>query len=370
MITVEDTLPPTIDELSYLGPICLWPPNHDYAVLDLERDVDAVIHDTCDPAPYLRFTAASSNQPDDAEGDGATTGDSVLFNDHVCLRAERQGNNAEPRRYLVGLHAFDRFGNASDPVIDVEVRHDQGSGSTCTDTAAEGADDGDARCAAQDGGGSADADDMHPPKSALPVGVGSPGNEPSSAAKPSANPSCAAAGAASPLLLVGAMLLVRRRRSSGLVLAVLLSVALAAGCEATAPSPSSLEDCMVGVWQSRLPLDCNYDCDRDPSLPECGDDCEVRDFLWLKRDGVAVEGYYRASRARQVFSSTGFDVRSWSLDGDRAAIGMREPLPIRCDEQQITIGSTELRVRAQAGTEPALEAAFDESGWVGAPYPN
>ena len=130
-VDVIDTTPPVLTEFAYRGPACLWAPNHDYVVLRVDRDFDGMIEDACDPAPQLKIMAAGSSQPDNQSGDGATTQDVVVFPDHVCLRAERDGREPMGREYTIHLAAVDAAGNENDPVVHVRVHHDQRPPDTC-----------------------------------------------------------------------------------------------------------------------------------------------------------------------------------------------------------------------------------------------
>lgn len=123
--TVVDTMPPVIEDFLYQGPACLWPPNHDYAVLDVSRDFTALVHDSCDPNPTFTIEDAVSDQPDDGLGDGNTAADIVRHPSHVCLRMERAGNVLAGREYAVSLVARDSAGNASDPTVTIRVPHDR-----------------------------------------------------------------------------------------------------------------------------------------------------------------------------------------------------------------------------------------------------
>lgn len=130
-VDVVDTTPPTLTDFAYSGPVCLWPPNHDYAVLQIDREFTALVTDVCDPAPQLVVLSAESSQPEDATGDGSTLDDVILTDEGVCLRSERQGNVAEPRVYSVHLAGVDASGNAYDPVVEIEVGHDQRPARRC-----------------------------------------------------------------------------------------------------------------------------------------------------------------------------------------------------------------------------------------------
>ncbi|MEW5852239.1 MAG: hypothetical protein AB2A00_25845 [Myxococcota bacterium] len=129
-IDVVDTTPPELTEFAYLGPACLWPPNHHYFVVDVNAHFSALISDRCSNAT-LTVLSASSNQPDDATGDGDTTNDVVVHPDHVCVRSERRGNSADARIYTIHVAAIDASGNTSDPSVQLRVGHDQAGLDRC-----------------------------------------------------------------------------------------------------------------------------------------------------------------------------------------------------------------------------------------------
>lgn len=132
-LRVADTQPPVIDSLT-TNTVCLWPPNHKLVPLVLGTDVTAVVHDVCDGPAAVLFTSATSDQPVDRTGDGATSPDAVVAagGQSVCLRAERSGNSAAGRTYTLGLVATDLSGHASTGTIRVGVPHDQGGPAQCT----------------------------------------------------------------------------------------------------------------------------------------------------------------------------------------------------------------------------------------------
>jgi len=116
-LSVEST-PPHL-EVS-VTPTTLWPPNHRMVSIALA----ASILDNCDAAPVFVLSSIASNQPDDAKGDGNTTGDisgadvgtpDLAFE----LRAERSGK-AE-RTYRIVYTARDRNGNVSEVVRNIVV---------------------------------------------------------------------------------------------------------------------------------------------------------------------------------------------------------------------------------------------------------
>lgn len=117
-LDVVDTVPPSSNSLR----TNLWPPNHElhsFTASECARATDA-----CDPAPDVRFSSVSSDEPEDAEGDGSHAPD-VVFDGpgEVSLRAERQGGG-NGRVYALGWVASDRSGNAAQGECIVAVPHD------------------------------------------------------------------------------------------------------------------------------------------------------------------------------------------------------------------------------------------------------
>jgi hypothetical protein len=134
LVRVEDTLPPTVAEVSV--PVCIWPPSHDYVVLDLAAAGLLEALDACDPAPRVEVIGVASSQPDDGLGDGETTDDAVVVSgSQVCVRAERTGTDPGGQTYDVRLRATDSSGNVGEGTIRVAfVPHDRGGGIDCLHT--------------------------------------------------------------------------------------------------------------------------------------------------------------------------------------------------------------------------------------------
>lgn len=295
VVNVVDTTPPSLSAFSFEGPSCLWPPFHRLAVIDLSRDFDAEIVDACDPNPRLELLSASSDEPDNALGDGDTANDVMLFDDRVCLRAERRGLG-DGRTYSLQLVAVDASGNAFDPVVEVVVPRDQRHVTRCREMAEEIVDDGHPRCAAE-----VNASAEAPPRA---VGEGEDasadveGRLPTTegAAVASESASCASTGASSPLAaLVLAMLAVWRARRRTCIPVLAAAVAMAgAGCPSAPPAerlpalqggapPSGMIDGRAFNAQSFLarfngrgdlvisiadyPLSCNRTLPPDDALP-------------------------------------------------------------------------------------------------------
>ena len=129
-LDVVDTTSPSSNSLRS----SLWPPNHKlhtFTAGDCARPADV-----CDPAPDVRFSSVSSDEPADAEGDGSHAPD-VVFDGAttVSLRAERQGGG-NGRVYALGWVATDRSGNAAQGVCTVAVPHDSSGRLAIADTAA------------------------------------------------------------------------------------------------------------------------------------------------------------------------------------------------------------------------------------------
>jgi hypothetical protein len=118
-LTVTDSQPPTLTPKT----LNLWPPNHKFHSVAVEDCVE--VQDACQPNLRAEFIWASSDEPEDAKGDGHHAPD-ILVDDcqHVQLRAERQGPK-DGRVYKLGVRVEDGSGNAAESVCTVIVDHDQ-----------------------------------------------------------------------------------------------------------------------------------------------------------------------------------------------------------------------------------------------------
>ncbi len=100
-----DTQPPTVT-LSGV-PSRIWSPNH--KLVDVTPTVTAI--DNQDPNPTVQFVGVQVNQPDNAQGDGNTSGDVEITPDgHILVRAERSATNGA-RTYTITYRATDQSGN-------------------------------------------------------------------------------------------------------------------------------------------------------------------------------------------------------------------------------------------------------------------
>jgi FtsP/CotA-like multicopper oxidase with cupredoxin domain len=123
VITIADNTPPTITVSA--SPATLWPPNHKLVTVTATVNVT----DVCDPHPTFVLTAITSNEPDNANGDGNTTNDiqganigtpDVSFQ----LRSEREGPGSG-RIYTIEYSASDASGNDASATTQVRVPHNQ-----------------------------------------------------------------------------------------------------------------------------------------------------------------------------------------------------------------------------------------------------
>ena len=129
VVTVEDTTAPVITVQA--EPIVLWPPNHKYHTIDLSQIVTGVA-DACDAnvsAGDVVVASATSDEPENGQGDGNTTDDIVIGGDcqSVDLRAERQGGG-NGRVYTIHLAVTDASGNEGTASYQVHVPHNKKSG--------------------------------------------------------------------------------------------------------------------------------------------------------------------------------------------------------------------------------------------------
>lgn len=118
-VEVMDTTPPLMNVS--LNPDLLWPPNHRLVPVTAKVTVD----DACMDTTTVELLSATSNEPDNASGDGNTTGDIVITSKGgLLLRAERSGQG-NGRIYTVTYSATDIGGNTSTASASVAVPHDR-----------------------------------------------------------------------------------------------------------------------------------------------------------------------------------------------------------------------------------------------------
>jgi hypothetical protein len=112
IVTVVDTTPPEISVS--VSPDTLWPPNH--KMVDISATV--LVYDICDTDPEVVLTGITSDEPDDAigNGDGKTVNDiqaDIGTTDYEFkLRAERVGEG-DGRVYTITYTATDASGNSA-----------------------------------------------------------------------------------------------------------------------------------------------------------------------------------------------------------------------------------------------------------------
>jgi hypothetical protein len=117
-VTVVDTTGPTITA-PITSPAGLWPPNH--KMVDVMVSYGAT--DNCGAASCV--LTVSSNEAVNGVGDGNTSPDwTVIDNHHVQLRAERAGNGSG-RVYTITVTCTDTHGNKSVRTGTVLVAHNQ-----------------------------------------------------------------------------------------------------------------------------------------------------------------------------------------------------------------------------------------------------
>lgn len=144
VIRVIDVTPPEVD--CTLTPDTLWSPNH--KMVDVA--ISICVSDICTPSGDLVLEViASSDEPDDSNGDGTSTGDvagedgfvapvdvtsAFVFNEGtgcfegtIELRAERDGRGVG-RTYTITATVADGSGNTTTSGCDVVVPHSQGKG--------------------------------------------------------------------------------------------------------------------------------------------------------------------------------------------------------------------------------------------------
>lgn len=117
-VTINDTEAPVISNVS-ASPAMLWPPNH--KMKDVTVSYSST--DNC-PGPITCTLSVSSNEPVNGLGDGNTTPDWIVVNNHlVKLRAERSGTG-NGRIYTITIRCTDQYGNTRTATTTVLVPHD------------------------------------------------------------------------------------------------------------------------------------------------------------------------------------------------------------------------------------------------------
>lgn len=122
VVTVEDTTLPVLSVST--DPITLWPPNHTYHTIALGNVVTGV-SDACGANLTVEdaiIITTSSDEPENANGDGNTLDDIVIGTDcrTVDLRAERRGGG-DGRVYTVEVAIADASGNEGTAMFQVTV---------------------------------------------------------------------------------------------------------------------------------------------------------------------------------------------------------------------------------------------------------
>jgi hypothetical protein len=123
LISVVDTTPPSL-QVS-LTPTVLWPANH--SLIRIDATVSA--SDSCGGGPVqVVLSSVTSDQPDNATGDGDAPGDIQgaafeTFDRSFFLRAERAGGDPIGRTYTVTYTATDGSGNKTARSATVHVPH-------------------------------------------------------------------------------------------------------------------------------------------------------------------------------------------------------------------------------------------------------
>jgi uncharacterized repeat protein (TIGR01451 family) len=112
---------PTITDAT-ADPSVLWPPNHRMVNVTVSYDVT----DNCPLPPGSCTLSVTSNEAVNGKGDGDTSPDWIVLDDHhVLLRAERAGNG-NGRIYTITITCIDSGGNSSTQQVEVTVPHDRG----------------------------------------------------------------------------------------------------------------------------------------------------------------------------------------------------------------------------------------------------
>jgi len=119
LVTTNISNPPPVITGESADKTDLWPPNHKL----VDVGISYTVTDNC--GPVVTTLTVSSNEPLNGLGDGDTSPDwEVVDNHHIRLRAERAGNGPG-RIYLVTITATDSAGNSSSKTLSVRVPKSQ-----------------------------------------------------------------------------------------------------------------------------------------------------------------------------------------------------------------------------------------------------
>lgn len=117
-VTALDELPPVISNIT-VDPALLFPANHKM------RNVTVGYTATDNCGPVTTALTVTSNEDDNATGDGDTEGDwEIVSANKLKLRAERSGSG-DGRIYTITITATDGSGNQSAQSVTVGVPHDR-----------------------------------------------------------------------------------------------------------------------------------------------------------------------------------------------------------------------------------------------------
>lgn len=114
----RDITPPVLTVS--VTPAVLWPANH--KMVEIVPTIS--VSDDFDPSPVVNLVSITSNEGDDAHGDGNTSNDILIDNGRIFLRAERSGLSKD-RIYTLTWRAQDQTGNNSLASATVTVPHDR-----------------------------------------------------------------------------------------------------------------------------------------------------------------------------------------------------------------------------------------------------
>ena len=117
-IIVEDTTPPEFSLT--VSPDALWPPNHKMVLITPSWEIS----DNCDESPEVTLVSITSNEDDDAKGNGHTANDIQVNDNEIWLRAERS-RKGTGRVYTITYQAVDDSGNVTLGSATVTVPHDR-----------------------------------------------------------------------------------------------------------------------------------------------------------------------------------------------------------------------------------------------------
>lgn len=146
----------------------------------------------------------------------------------------------------------------------------------------------------------------------------------------------------------------------------MIALSLSWGCGSAPPDVQALTSCSQDLWTVPDVATTACSCISNSPQPECkSPDCTWVDFLWLRKDGIAVEGGILRSPQRGTFSSFGVTRSSYSIDAGTITIGPPNSLHgiLKCTSTDLVTDELAWR-RAPSSMSASLASSWDGGAWL------